>query len=160
MRIHHATGSIVIAVLSVTALAAAAPVTPVRPPAATAAPALWIVQAASVAAARRDVDGVGARVEQELEIIHAVSAYLNPWQIEHLRARAGVHTGEIEVRGDDLAGMAVHIGARVSALAAPGEVLVSGSVPPLVAGSGLVFHDRGEHELKGVPGHWRLFAAT
>jgi pimeloyl-ACP methyl ester carboxylesterase/class 3 adenylate cyclase len=77
-----------------------------------------------------------------------------------LEARAGVHTGEIEVRGDDLAGMAVHIGARVSAMAAPGEVLVSGSVPPLVAGSGLVFHDRGEHELKGVPGHWRLFAAT
>jgi class 3 adenylate cyclase len=66
----------------------------------------------------------------------------------------------VEVRGEDLAGMAVHIGARVSALAGPDEVLVSGAVPPLVAGSGIVFHDRGEHALKGVPGQWRIFAAT
>ena len=71
--------------------------------------------------------------------------------------RAGIHSGEIELRGDDVAGMAVHIGARVSALACPGEVLVSGAVPPLVAGSGIEFVDRGEHELKGVPGAWRLF---
>jgi class 3 adenylate cyclase len=71
--------------------------------------------------------------------------------------RAGIHTGEIEVRGDDVAGMAVHIGARVSALAGRGEILVSGSVPPLVAGSGIAFVDRGERELKGVPGSWRLF---
>jgi class 3 adenylate cyclase len=77
-----------------------------------------------------------------------------------LEARAGVHTGEIEIRGEDLAGIAVHIGARVSALAAPGEVLVSAAVPPLVAGSGLVFRDRGEQQLKGVPGRWRVFAAT
>jgi class 3 adenylate cyclase len=77
-----------------------------------------------------------------------------------LEARAGVHTGEVEVRGEDLAGMAVHIGARVSALAGPDEVLVSAAVPPLVAGSGIVFHDRGEHTLKGVPGQWRIFAAT
>ena len=55
-------------------------------------------------------------------------------------------------------GIAVHIGARVAALAGPGEVLVSGAVPPLVVGSGLDFADRGEHELKGVPGTWRLFA--
>jgi class 3 adenylate cyclase len=71
--------------------------------------------------------------------------------------RAGIHTGEIEVRGEDVAGMAVHIGARVSALAGPGEILVSGAVPPLVAGSGIEFVDRGERELKGVPGGWRLF---
>src|ERR1700687_4567778 len=94
MRIRHATASMLIALSSMAALAAAAPVTapaPVRPPAtAGAAPALWIVEAASAAAARRDVDGVGARVEQELDIIHGVSAYLNPWQIEHLRTRPGV----------------------------------------------------------------------
>jgi class 3 adenylate cyclase/pimeloyl-ACP methyl ester carboxylesterase len=73
--------------------------------------------------------------------------------------RAGVHTGEIERRGEDIFGIAVHIGARVAALAAAGEVLVSGAVPPLVVGSGLDFADHGEHELKGVPGAWRLFAA-
>jgi class 3 adenylate cyclase len=73
--------------------------------------------------------------------------------------RAGLHTGEIELRGVDVAGMAVHIGARVSALAAAGEVLVSSTVKDLVAGSGIEFDDRGEHELKGVPGTWRLFAA-
>ena len=72
--------------------------------------------------------------------------------------RAGVHTGEIEVRGDDVAGLAVHIGARVSALAGPGEVFVSGAVPSLVAGSGIEFADRGEYELKGVPGRWRILA--
>jgi class 3 adenylate cyclase len=77
-----------------------------------------------------------------------------------LDIRAGVHTGEIERRGEDLVGIAVHIGARVAALAGPGEVLVSGAVPPLVVGSGLDFADHGEHELKGVPGAWRLFAVT
>ena len=74
-----------------------------------------------------------------------------------VEVRAGIHTGEIEVRGDDVAGMAVHICARVSALAGPGEILASGAVPPLVAGSGIEFVDRGERELKGVPGSWRLF---
>jgi class 3 adenylate cyclase len=72
--------------------------------------------------------------------------------------RAGLHTGEIEVLGDDVAGMAVHIGARVSALAGAGEVLVSTTVKDLVAGSAIEFEDRGEHELKGVPGTWRLYA--
>jgi class 3 adenylate cyclase len=75
-----------------------------------------------------------------------------------LHIRVGVHTGEIERRGEDLVGLAVHIGARVAALAGPSEVLVSEVVPPLVMGSGLDFVDRGEHELKGVPGSWRLFA--
>ena len=69
-----------------------------------------------------------------------------------------MHTGEIERRGDDVAGMAVHIGARVSALADPGEVLASGTVKDLVVGSGIEFSNRGEHELKGVPGSWRLYA--
>jgi class 3 adenylate cyclase len=77
-----------------------------------------------------------------------------------LRIRAGVHTGECEIIGDDVGGMAVHIGARVCALAGPGEVLVSGAVKDLVVGSSLCFADRGEHELKGVPGRWRLYALT
>ena len=75
-----------------------------------------------------------------------------------LEIRAGVHTGEIELIGDDIGGIAVHIGARVAALAGPGEILVSRTVVDLVAGSGLVFEDRGEFELKGVPASWRLFA--
>jgi class 3 adenylate cyclase len=75
-----------------------------------------------------------------------------------IEVRAGLHTGEIELRGEDVAGVAVHIGARVAAIAGPGEVLVSGAIPPLVAGSGIAFADRGERELKGVPGTWRLYA--
>ena len=74
-----------------------------------------------------------------------------------LEIRAGLHTGEIERRGDDLVGVAVHIGARVGALAGSSEVLVSQTVRDLVAGSGLVFEDAGEHELKGVPDTWRLY---
>jgi class 3 adenylate cyclase len=71
--------------------------------------------------------------------------------------RAGLHTGECEVRGDDVAGMAVHIGARVGSMAGPGEVLVSSTVKDLVVGSGIDFSDQGEHELKGVPGEWRVY---
>jgi class 3 adenylate cyclase len=74
--------------------------------------------------------------------------------------RVGLHTGECEVRGDDLGGLAVHIAARVGALAAPGEVLVSGTVKDLVVGSGIEFGDRGEHELKGVPGTWKLYSVV
>jgi len=77
-----------------------------------------------------------------------------------LRIRAGVHTGECEVTGDKVSGIAVHLGARVCASATPGEVLVSSTVRDLVAGSGLEFADRGEHELKGIPGAWRLFAVA
>lgn len=72
--------------------------------------------------------------------------------------RAGIHTGEIEVRGDDVAGLAVHICARVTAFASPGEVLVSSTVRDLVAGSSVEFAERGEYLHKGVPGSWRLFA--
>ena len=72
--------------------------------------------------------------------------------------RAGLHTGEVELGGDDIQGLAVHIGQRVSALAGPGEVLVSSTVKDLVAGSGITFVDRGMHALKGVPDEWRLFA--
>ena len=79
---------------------------------------------------------------------------------EGVEVRAGVHTGECELIGDDLGGMAVHIGARVSAQAAAGEVLVSSTVRELVVGSGIEFADRGTHELKGVPGEWRLLAVV
>ena len=75
-----------------------------------------------------------------------------------LDVRVGLHTGEVEVRGDDIGGVAVHIGQRVCSLAQPREVMVSSTVKDLVAGSGIEFEDRGEHELKGVPGTWRLFA--
>jgi class 3 adenylate cyclase len=74
--------------------------------------------------------------------------------------RVGLHTGEIELLGDDIGGTTVNIGARVAALARPAEVLVSRTVTDLVAGSGIRFEDRGEHELKGVPGLWRLFAVA
>jgi class 3 adenylate cyclase len=77
-----------------------------------------------------------------------------------IEVRVGLHTGEIELRGDDIGGVTVNIGARVAALAGAGEVLVSRTVTDLVAGSGIVFDDRGEHELKGVPGTWRLYAVV
>ncbi len=77
-----------------------------------------------------------------------------------LEVRAGLHTGEVELVGDGVAGIAVHIGARISALAEPGQVLASSTVRDLVAGSGIEFEDRGVHELRGVPGEWRLFAVA
>lgn len=98
-------------------------------------------------------DSPGRAIECALAIRETLKAFA-------IGIRAGIHTGEIEVRGDDVAGMAIHIGARVSSLAGPGEVLVSSAVPPLVAGSGIEFTDRGEHELKGVPGTWRLLAVN
>jgi class 3 adenylate cyclase len=74
--------------------------------------------------------------------------------------RVGVHTGECELIGEDLGGIAVHIAARIQDAAGPGEVLASSTVKDLVVGSGLLFEDRGEHELRGVPGTWRLHAAV
>jgi class 3 adenylate cyclase len=77
-----------------------------------------------------------------------------------LDIRAGLHTGEIERRGADVGGIAVHLGQRVSAIAGAREVVVSSTVKDLVAGSGIKFEDRGEYELKGVPGQWHLFAVV
>jgi class 3 adenylate cyclase len=77
-----------------------------------------------------------------------------------LEVRTGLHTGEIELIGSDVGGIAVHIGARVGASAGPGEVVVSGTVKDLVVGSGISFDDRGDHELRGVPGEWRLWAVA
>jgi len=87
----------------------------------------------------------------------AIADAVRPLGIE---IRAGLHTGECEVIGEDVGGIAVHTGARVSAKAGPGEVLVSQTVKDLVAGSGIEFEDRGTHQLKGVPGEWRLFAVA
>jgi class 3 adenylate cyclase len=77
-----------------------------------------------------------------------------------LNLRAGVHTGEVEMRGDDNAGLTVTIAKRICDLAAPREILVSGTVKDLVVGSRIEFVDRGEHERKGVPGSWRLHRAV
>jgi class 3 adenylate cyclase len=74
--------------------------------------------------------------------------------------RAGLHIGEIEMDGSDIAGIAVAIAARVSALAGAGEVLVSRTIKDLTAGSGISFDDRGTHQLKGIPDRWRLYAAS
>jgi pimeloyl-ACP methyl ester carboxylesterase len=103
-------------------------------------------------------DGFLATFDGPARGIRSASAIRDAASALGLEVRVGLHTGEVEVRGDDIGGVAVHIGQRVSALAAPSEILVSSTVKDLVAGSGIDFVDRGEHELKGVPGVWRLFA--
>jgi len=105
-------------------------------------------------------DGMLSTFDSPARAVRCASEMIEGTHGIGLEIRAGVHTGEVERRGQELAGIAVHIGARVAALASAGEVLVSGTVPPLVVGSGLDFADRGEHELKGVPGTWRLFAVA
>ena len=105
-------------------------------------------------------DGFLAMFDGLQRAIRCAMAIRDAVQALGIQVRAGLHTGECEVRGDDIGGIAVHIGARVSALAGPNEVLVSSTLRDLVIGSGLEFEDRGAHELKGVPGEWRLFAVT
>lgn len=103
-------------------------------------------------------DGFLAAFDGPARAVHAAGAIERRVQDLGVQIRAGLHTGEIETIGDDVGGMAVHIGARVGAMARPGEILVSGTVRDLVVGSELTFADRGTHTLKGVPGEWRLFA--
>jgi class 3 adenylate cyclase len=103
-------------------------------------------------------DGVMATFDGPARAVHCVQAMNAQLQALGLPIRAGVHTGEVELIGDDIGGIAVHIAARISALAGPGEVLTSSTVRDLVAGSGLEFDDRGEQELKGLPGTWRVLA--
>jgi class 3 adenylate cyclase len=103
-------------------------------------------------------DGVFATFDGPGRAIRCACAIRDALGTLGIDVRSGLHTGEIELRGEDATGMAVHIGARASALADAGEVLVSSTVKDLVAGSGIEFEDRGDHELKGVPGTWRLFA--
>ncbi len=105
-------------------------------------------------------DGFLAMFDGPQRAIRCAMAIRDAVQSLGVQVRAGLHTGECEVRGDDIGGIAVHIGARVSALAAPNDVLVSSTLRDLVIGSGLEFDDRGAHQLKGVPGEWRLFAVA
>ena len=105
-------------------------------------------------------DGFLAMFDGPQRAIRCAMAIRDAVQSLGIEVRAGLHTGECEVRGDDIGGIAVHIGARVSALAGPNDVLVSSTLRDLVIGSGLEFEDRGAHELKGVPGEWRLFAVA
>ena len=105
-------------------------------------------------------DGFLASFDGPARAIRCAHAIVGMVEALGIKIRAGLHTGECEVRGDDLGGLAVHIAARVGAIAGPGEVLVSGTVKDLVAGSDIAFSERGEHQLKGVPGTWKLFAVT
>jgi class 3 adenylate cyclase len=103
-------------------------------------------------------DGFLASFDGPARAIRCACAIVEEIHALGIELRAGLHTGECELVGGKVAGIAVHTGARVSASAAPGEVLVSSTVKDLVAGSEIDFRDRGVHELKGVPGEWHLFA--
>ncbi|OBI21964.1 hydrolase [Mycobacterium sp. E2327] len=105
-------------------------------------------------------DGFLAVFDGPQRAIRCATAIRDAVQTLGIQVRAGLHTGECVVRGDDIGGIGVHIGARVSALAGPNDVLVSSTLRDLVIGSGLEFEDRGTHQLKGVPGEWRLFAVA
>jgi class 3 adenylate cyclase len=103
-------------------------------------------------------DGILALFDRPGRGIRCATALRDRLRGTGIEIRAGVHTGEVQLRGDDVGGIAVHFAARVMAAAAPGEVLVSGTVRDLVAGSDYVLEDRGAHALKGMAGEWRLFA--
>jgi class 3 adenylate cyclase len=105
-------------------------------------------------------DGFFCRFDGPARAMACARAIVSRARQLDLDVRAGIHTGECEVVGEKLAGISVVTGARVAALADPGEVLVSQTVKDLVAGSGFGFIDRGEHELKGVPGTWRIYAVA
>jgi class 3 adenylate cyclase len=105
-------------------------------------------------------DGVFARFDGPARAVSCACTIRDGVQGLGLEIRAGLHTAEIEIRGDDLTGLAIHIGARVAALAGAGEVLVSRTVRDLVVGSGLAFVDRGAHVLKGVPDTWQVYGVA
>jgi class 3 adenylate cyclase/pimeloyl-ACP methyl ester carboxylesterase len=105
-------------------------------------------------------DGFFACFDRPTRAVRCAGAIAAELSHVGLEIRAGVHSGECEALGDDLGGLAVHIGARIAALAAPSEVLVSGTVCDIVVGSGIEFRDRGTHELKGVPGRWHLYGVS
>ncbi len=105
-------------------------------------------------------DGFLAMFDGPQRAIRCAMAIRDAVQALGIEVRAGLHTGECEIRGDDIGGIAVHIGARVSALAKPSDVLVSSTLRDLVIGSGLEFEERGAYDLKGVPGQWHLFAVA
>lgn len=103
-------------------------------------------------------DGFLATFDGPARAVRGARSIVRTLESIGMELRAGLHTGEIEMMGDDIGGVAVHVGARVGAMAGPGEVVVSGTVRDLVVGSDLEFVDRGARVLKGVPGEWRLFA--
>jgi class 3 adenylate cyclase len=105
-------------------------------------------------------DGFFASFDGPARAIRCASAIVESMPELGLEVRAGLHTGECELMDGKVAGIAVHTGARVSSFAQPGEVLVSSTVKDLVAGSGISFEDRGTHQLKGIPGEWRVYAVT
>jgi class 3 adenylate cyclase len=105
-------------------------------------------------------DGFLATFDGPARAVRCAIAIRDAVRSLHVEVRCGLHTGECELVGSDIAGIAVHTGARVAAIAAPGDVLVSQTVRDLVAGSGLVFEDHGTYTLKGVPNEWRLFRAA
>jgi class 3 adenylate cyclase len=105
-------------------------------------------------------DGFLATFDGPQRAIRCAMAIRDAVHALDIEIRAGLHTGEVEIRGDDIGGIAVHIGARVSALAGANDVLVSSTLKDLVIGSGLEFDDRGTHQLKGVPGDWHLYAVA
>ena len=102
-------------------------------------------------------DGLLATFDGPARAVRCAQAIVESVRTLGIEIRAGCHTGEVELDGDDVRGIAVHIGARVAALAGPSEILVSSTVKDLTAGAGLVFEDAGEHELKGVPDRWHLY---
>ena len=105
-------------------------------------------------------DGLYAAFDGPARAIRCATAIRDGVRSIGLDVRAGIHTGECEVIGEKLGGIAVHIGARVAGMAQAGQVLVTSTVKDLVAGAGVGFEDRGTHPLKGVPGEWHLFAVT
>lgn len=103
-------------------------------------------------------DGVLATFDGPARAVRCAQAIAEAVRRIGIDVRSGLHAGEVELRGEDVAGLAVNIARRVCDIASAGEVVVSRTVTDLVVGSGLVFGDRGEHDLKGVPGPWQLFA--
>jgi len=105
-------------------------------------------------------DGILATFDGPARAVRCAAAIRDQLAQRGVTVRAGLHTGEIELRGTDVAGIAVHIASRVSALAGPGDILVSRTVVDLTGGSGIDYDARGDHELKGVPGTLAIFAAN
>jgi len=105
-------------------------------------------------------DGFLALFDGPARAIRCAVAIRDELRAESIEVRIGLHSGEVELRGDDVGGIAVNLGARVAGTADPGEVVVSSTVKDLVAGSGIGFADRGEHHLRGIPDRWHLYAVT
>lgn len=105
-------------------------------------------------------DGYLAMFDRPAQAVRCATRLCREAKALNIELRCGLHTGEVEIRGEDIGGIAVHIAARVMTAAGPGEILVSGALPPLIAGSGISFDDKGAHDLKGVDGTWNLHAVA